>query len=257
MEADMRERLQKIIAASGLCSRRDAERLITAGRVRVNGEPAALGQAADAGRDRITLDDRPLRGSARRTYIMLNKPRAYLSSVSDDRGRRTVSELTADAGARLYPVGRLDYNSEGLLIMTNDGAFAQLLTHPSHEIGKVYELRVRGGDIPRALAVLRAPLEIDGYRTRPAKARLLSRTEDGARLSVTIYEGRNRQIRKMCAQAGLTVLRLRRVAEGSLALGALPSGKWRYLEPAEIDSLQKCAKKPGSFPAEAAEMREF
>jgi 23S rRNA pseudouridine2605 synthase len=239
----MQERLQKLIAAAGVCSRRAAEKLIEAGRVRVNGRIAALGESADTETDDITIDNKPLPGSGERTYIMLNKPRGYLSSVSDDRGRRTVAELTADAGVRLYPVGRLDYDSEGLLLMTNDGAFTHLLTHPSHEIAKVYELRVRGEGLERALELLASPLLIDGYRIRPAQVRLLRETADGALLSVTIFEGRNRQLRRMCELVGLEVLRLKRVAEGGLRLGVLPTGKWRRLEAEEIENLQKSAGK--------------
>lgn len=239
----MQERLQKIIASAGVCSRRAAEKLIEAGRVRVNGTLAVLGESADAETDDITIDNKPLPGNGERTYIMLNKPRGYLSSLSDDRGRRTVAELTADAGIRLYPVGRLDYDSEGLLLMTDDGAFTHLLTHPSHEVAKVYELRVRGEALEQALDVLASPLVIDGYQIRPARVRLLRETADGALLSVTIFEGRNRQLRRMCEQAGLEVLRLKRVAEGSLKLGTLPAGKWRRLEPKEIENLQKSAGK--------------
>ncbi len=239
----MQERLQKLISAAGICSRRAAEKLIEAGRVRVNGRIASLGESADTETDDITIDNKPLPGNGERTYIMLNKPRGYLSSVTDDRGRRTVAELTADVGVRLYPVGRLDYDSEGLLLMTDDGIFTHLLTHPSHEIAKVYELRVRGDGLDQALEVLASPLIIDGYRIRPAQVRLLRETANGALLSVTIFEGRNRQLRRMCELAGLKVLRLKRVAEGSLRLGALPTGKWRRLDPEEIENLQKSAGK--------------
>jgi len=242
----MEQRLQKIIASSGFCSRRAAEKLIEEGRVRVNGRTAVLGESADDAADAITIDNKPLSMSGQRTYILLNKPRGYLSSMSDDRGRRTVAELTADVGARVYPVGRLDYDSEGLLIMTDDGEFAHMLMHPSHEISKTYEARVRGSNILQALEILRAPMTIDGYALRPAVLKLLRQGEDEALLSVTIGEGRNRQIRKMCEQAGLKVVRLRRVSEGSLKLGALPTGKWRHLERDEIENLQKCGAKTDS-----------
>ena len=239
----MEQRLQKIIASSGFCSRRAAEKLIEEGRARINGRTATLGESADHARDVITIDDKPLSKSGQRTYILLNKPRGYLSSMSDDRGRRTVAELTTDAGARVYPVGRLDYDSEGLLIMTDDGEFAHMLMHPSHEIRKTYEARVRGSNILQALETLRAPMTIDGYEIRPAEVKLLKQGEGEAVLSVTIGEGRNRQIRKMCEQAGLNVVRLRRVSEGSLKLGVLPTGKWRNLERDEIENLQKCGEK--------------
>ena len=238
----MEQRLQKIIASRGICSRRAAEKLIEDGKVSVNGKPAVLGDTADDELDTITVDNSPLPKYGQRTYIMLNKPRGYLSSMSDDRGRRTVADLTNDVGVRVYPVGRLDFDSEGLLIMTDDGELANTLMHPSHGIKKKYELRVRGTVSDTALEILRSPLEIDGYRIKPAEVKMLIQETDAALLLVTISEGRNRQIRKMCQQAGLTVLRLKRVEEGSLALGKLPPGKWRHLNASEIDNLQKSTK---------------
>lgn len=237
----MEQRLQKIIATSGFCSRRAAEKLIEEGRVSVNGKTASLGESADDTIDNITIDNTPLPKNEQRTYIMLNKPRGILSSMSDDRGRRTVAELTANVGVRVYPVGRLDYDSEGLLIMTDDGALAHKLMHPSHEIGKTYELRAQGGDLAHALEIMRSPLDIDGYTINPAELKLLNQSENDVLLSITITEGRNRQIRKMCEQAGLKVIRLKRVAEGNLKLGRLPVGEWRYLDSEEIENLQKCA----------------
>ena len=239
----MQQRIQKIIASSGFCSRRAAEKLIEEGRVSVNGLTAILGNLADDTKDVIKIDSNPLPINGQRTYIMLNKPRGYISTMSDDRGRKTVAELTSDVDARVYPVGRLDYDSEGLLIMTDDGEFAHELMHPSHEIKKTYEVRVQGGDVDGALPVLRSSLVIDGYKTRPAEASLLKRTEDGALISITISEGRNRQVRKMCDMAGLKVLRLRRVSEGSLKLGKLPVGQWRHLDLTEIENLQNSSKK--------------
>ena len=239
----MEQRIQKIIASSGVCSRRAAEKLIEEGRVTVNGTAASLGGLADDKADDIRIDKKPLPSSGQRTYIMLNKPRGCLSSMSDDRGRKTVADLTADAGARVYPVGRLDYDSEGLLIMTDDGAFAHMLMHPSHEIKKTYEARVCGNSIEKALDVLRSPLVIDGCEIRPAEIRLINKGENDALISITISEGRNRQIRKMCETAELRVLRLKRVSEGSLRLGSLPQGSWRRLEAAEIENLQKCGEK--------------
>lgn len=245
----MEQRVQKLIANSGFCSRRAAEKLIEEGRVSVNGKTAAIGDTADDTADKITIDNNPLTKNEQRTYIMLNKPRGCLSTMSDDRGRRTVAELTANVGVRVYPVGRLDYDSEGLLIMTDDGELAHMLMHPSHEIGKTYELRAQGTDIPHALEIMRSPLEIDGYRINPAEVKLLNQSENDILLSITITEGRNRQIRKMCLQAGLTAIRLKRVAEGNLKLGKLPAGEWRYLDSAEIDNLHKCAGN-ASFRAE-------
>jgi len=242
----MEQRLQKIIASSGLCSRRAAEKLIEEGKVTVNGITASLGESADDAVDEIRVDNTPLSKNEQRTYIMLNKPRGCLSSMSDDRGRRTVAEMTANVGVRVYPVGRLDYDSEGLLIMTDDGELAHMLMHPSHEIGKTYELRAQGGDMAHALEILCCPLDIDGYTINPAEVKLLNQSENDALLSITIKEGRNRQIRKMCLQAGLKVIRLKRVAEGNLKLGKLPTGEWRHLDTAEIENLQKCAEKTSS-----------
>lgn len=238
----MQMRLQKLIAAAGYCSRRAAERLIEEGRVSVNGARAALGQSADDSRDEIIIDNVPLRFAAERTYIMLNKPRGYVTTMSDERGRKTVAELTADIGVRVFPVGRLDLNSEGLIIMTDDGELANRLMHPKNDVEKIYHVRTRGGDLNRAISLLSAPMEIDGRPIKPAKIKLLDSSPDGALISVAITEGRNRQVRKMCEKAGLDVLRLKRVAEGGISLGSLPSGKWRFLNAKEIANLQKHTK---------------
>lgn len=235
----MKERIQKILAQAGLCSRRAAEELLRDGRVTVNGRPAGLGDSADPARDRLAVDGRPVRAAEEKVYLMLNKPRGFVSTMKDERGRRTVAQLTQGAGARVYPVGRLDYDSEGLLIMTNDGDLTLRLTHPSHEAGKTYRVSVRG-DLAR-LPALSEPMVIDGYTIRPAEVHVLSRTEDGAaKLEITIHEGRNRQIRKMCAQCGLEVRRLKRVAVGKIGLDpALAPGKWRRLTPDEIAYLKE------------------
>lgn len=229
----MAERLQKLISAAGIASRRAAEALIAAGRVTVNGETASLGASADRERDTVCVDGVPLRFAAARTYIMLHKPRGYVTTLSDERGRPTVAELVRDAGARLYPVGRLDMDSEGLLLLTDDGAFANALAHPSHEVDKVYRVTV-SGDVAAALPRLRAMREIDGKPIRAPRAEL---SPDGT-LTVTIHEGKNRQVRRMCAAAGLSVRRLVRVAEGALALGDLPVGTWRYLTADEVNSVK-------------------
>lgn len=230
----MIERLQKIIAAAGLASRRAAEELITAGRVRINGQVATLGMSADADADEITVDGAPIRAGKSRSYIMLNKPRGYVTTMSDERGRRTVAELVQTAGVRLYPVGRLDMWSEGLLIMTDDGEAANRLMHPSHNVKKTYHAYVTGEDITASVRDLRRPMDIDGYTVRPAEASVLTRDGQNAVLEVKISEGRNRQVRKMCALCGLNVGRLVRVAEGELRLGELQSGKWRRLTTEEI-----------------------
>ena len=233
----MQERLQKIISRAGAASRRAAEKLIEQGRVTVNGLPAALGQSADPERDVVAIDGRPLSISAERTYIMLNKPRGYVTTLSDEKGRKDVSMLVCGAGVRLYPVGRLDMYSEGLLLMTDDGDTAYKLTHPSHSIEKTYHLWVRGDDIETSVAAMGKSMDIDGYRIAPAAVRRLGRDGDYEKLAVTIHEGRNRQIRKMCEKCSLRLFRLLRVAEGELKLGSLESGKWRFLTKAELEYL--------------------
>ena len=234
----MKQRLQKILAAAGLCSRRAAEAYINAGRVAVNGKTAGLGDSADPDVDVVTLDGKPVpSGEKNFLYIMLHKPVGYVSTMSDERGRRTVRDLTADVGERVYPVGRLDLNSSGLLLMTNDGELAHKLMHPSYEIEKTYLVGVRG-NAAQALSVLRAPMELDGVKLSPAKVNLVKTTPEGAVLRFVIHEGRNRQVRRMCEKAELGVSWLRRVAEGKLLLGNLEKGTWRYLTDAEVAYLK-------------------
>ncbi len=234
----MREKLQKIISAAGLMSRRAAEAAITEGRVLVNGEAAHLGDRANAEKDRISVDGQLLPIDGKKLYIVLNKPRGYVTTMHDEKDRHSVSELVADLGARVYPVGRLDINSEGLLIMTNDGDFANRLMHPSHEVEKTYRTWVQGDELGESVERLRRPMELDGYRIRPAKVEIETRTDKRATLRITIHEGRNRQIRRMCQLAGLDVLRLCRVREGAVSLGNLPTGKWRYLTEAELRQME-------------------
>ena len=238
MKFIMAERLQKIIAAAGMMSRRTAEEYISAGRVTVNGRPAALGDKADAEQDRILVDGKELPSTGNKVYIMLNKPKGYVSTLKDEKGRKNVSQLVQELGLRVYPVGRLDLNSEGLLLMTNDGDFANKMMHPSHEVTKTYHTWVLGNNIPQALERLRQPMDLDGYTTRPARAEALKLFPGGALLSIIIHEGRNRQVRKMCDIAGLKVTRLKRVAEGELELGELAPGQWRYLRPDELERLR-------------------
>ena len=235
----MKERLQKIISASGLMSRRAAEELIAAGKVSVNGVTAALGDKAESGVDKILVDGKALPSVGEKLYIMLNKPRGYVTTLSDEKGRKNVTELIKELGTRLYPVGRLDMYSEGLLLMTNDGDFANLLMHPSHEIDKCYHTWVKGEDMGWAVELLRCPMEIDGYVTSPAEVDILELKGEEALLAITIHEGRNRQVRKMCEAAGLKVTRLMRVSEGGVELGTLKSGKWRRLTEEELDMLRK------------------
>lgn len=233
----MKERLQKLIASAGLCARRTAEDWIAAGRVCVNGAVASLGDRADLETDTVTVDGAPLPGKPGAVYLMLNKPRGYVTTLSDEYGRRTAAELVADCGVRVYPVGRLDRDSEGLLLFTNDGELAQRLLHPRHQVDKVYLVTVRG-DIRGAAERLMAITELDGEPIAPAQAAEVARHEGQAVLRVTIHQGKNRQVRRMCAQIGLHVVRLQRIQEDSLLLGDLPAGKWRYLTDQELQGLR-------------------
>lgn len=230
----MDQRLQKILSAGGVCSRRKAEEYLREGRVTVNGVPAALGDKADPETDTIALDGVPVGRTETRTLLMLYKPRGVVTTLADEKGRRTVADLVKDCGARVWPVGRLDLDSEGLLILTNDGAVANCLMHPSHNIAKTYEVDVSGADPAEAAEIIRSITELEGYAVRPAEVTVLP----GRRLSVTIHEGRNRQVRKLCELAGLRVHRLVRVSEGELRLGNLPPRAWRCLTAEEIAYLR-------------------
>ena len=234
----MTERLQKILSARGVCSRRKAEEYILAGRVTCNGRVCTLGESADPDTDEILLDGKPLPSGGKTVYIMLHKPRGFVTTLSDEKGRRNAAQLVADCGERVYPVGRLDMDSEGLLLFTNDGAFANTMMHPKHEVDKTYEAWVTGFSM-EALEKLKQPIVLDGYTIKKPAVTLKKANGDQALVTVTIHEGRNRQVRRMCAAAGLHVTRLRRVAEGALILGDLPKGKWRYLTEEEIRTLTK------------------
>ena len=233
----MRERLQKLIARAGVCSRRSAELLLTAGRVTVNGVAAHLGDKADADTDVIAIDGTAIAFAEPAVYLMLNKPRGYVTTLSDELGRATAAELVADCGTRVFPVGRLDKDSEGLLLFTNDGALMQAMTHPSHQVDKTYEVTVTG-QLEGAADRLSAVTELDGEPIMPAQVEIMERRKGQALLRVTIHQGKNRQIRRMCAQVGLQVTRLRRVSEDALALGQLKPGQWRYLTDAEVAALK-------------------
>jgi len=238
----MPERLQKILSAYGVASRREAERLIREGRVFVNGAKAEIGHSADPEQDEITVDGNTLASKDAHVYIMLNKPRGYITTASDDRGRKTVMELVSDLGVNVYPAGRLDMESEGLLLLTNDGLFANAVTHPSFNKVKTYEVRVRG-DIDRALGWLRGPIVIDAHEVKARSVNVIKKLPGGGILSMSINEGRNRQIRKMCAECGLEVSSLVRVSIGKLELGSLPSGKWRRLSESELKSIYSLNRK--------------
>ena len=234
----MVERLQKIISARGIASRRKAEEMILAGRVTCNGRACLLGESADPDVDMILVDGKPIPSQKKYMYLMLNKPRGFVTTLSDEKGRKNAAQLVADCGERVYPVGRLDMDSEGLLLFTNDGEFANMLMHPKHEVDKVYLVDV-SGYTKDALERLKQPIMLDGYQIRKPDASLVRVSGEKARLRVTIHEGRNRQVRRMCAMAGMQVLRLIRVAEGPLELGQLPKGKWRFLSEEEIAKLKE------------------
>lgn len=233
----MEDRLQKLLSAAGVCSRRRAEEYITAGRVTVNGRPASLGDRADPDRDEIALDGQPVVRSQTRTVLMLYKPRGVVTTLSDEKGRRTVADLVKGCPARVWPVGRLDLDSEGLLLLTDDGDLTNALIHPRHEVEKEYLVWVTGCTEP-GLGALARPMKLDGQALRPAQVAVLRREGERTVLSVVIHEGKNRQIRRMCARCDLKVKRLRRVREHTLELGDLPVGKWRYLTEAEVAALK-------------------
>lgn len=237
----MRERLQKILSARGVASRRKAEELLRQGHVTVNGIVAALGDTADGEADSILVDGKPLPPGQSFVYILLNKPRGFVTTLSDEKGRPNAAQLVADCGVRVYPVGRLDMDSEGLLLFTNDGSLANALMHPRLEVKKSYLTWVTGYR-PGGEVALGRPVTLDGYTIRPPKVRLLRAEGTRAKFLVTIHEGRNRQVRRMCELAGMQVTKLRRVKEGTLELGDLPCGKWRYLTEPEVAALREHTK---------------
>lgn len=227
-------RLQKYLSLSGVCSRRRAEELILSGRVTVNGETARLGQSVDGSADVVCVDGRVVLPAAEHTYIMLHKPRGCVTTLYDPEGRPTVAELVADAGVRLFPVGRLDYLSEGLLILTDDGEAANRLAHPSHGVKKTYRVRVRGEDPEGSVQKLTRPVRYKDVDYRGADVEIIRASGHRATADITVSDGKNREIRNMCAAVGLTVERLLRIRQGELELGDLPAGRWRYLRPEEI-----------------------
>ena len=233
----MKERLQKILSARGVASRRKAEEMIQNGLVTVNGIVAALGESADPDVDEILVEGRELPSLGDYVYILLNKPRGFVTTLSDEKGRPNAAQLVADCGVRVYPIGRLDMDSEGLLLFTNDGEFANALMHPKHEVKKTYAVWT-AGYVPGAEARLSKPITLDGYTIRKPEVKLIKAEGDRARFLVTIHEGRNRQVRRMCEAAGMHCTRLRRIKEGRLALGDLPPGKWRYLTAEEVALLK-------------------
>lgn len=234
-------RLQKFMAECGVASRRASEVIIEEGRVTVNGEKTTeLGTKVDPDFDTVCVDGTAIRQEKKKYYIMLHKPQGYITSASDQFGRKTVLDLVSrDISERLYPVGRLDYDTEGLLFLTNDGDFAQKLTHPSKETEKTYVAVVGGTVLLRDAQKLERGVVIDGKKTAPAKVSLSHKPDNTTEITITIHEGRNRQVRKMCSAIGFEVLYLKRIAVGDIILGNLPLGKWRHLNPVEINKLLK------------------
>lgn len=242
----MKERVQKVMAARGLCSRRAAEAMIRAGRVRVNGRPVGIGDSMDPLKDDLSVDGETVKSDkhAAKLYLMLNKPRGYLTTAKDERGRKTVMELLEGIDERVYPVGRLDKDSEGLLLLTNDGDFANKITHPGSGVAKLYRATVRPRASERQIEKLASGVTLDdGSRTMPASVRVVAEDEARSVLEISIREGKNRQIRRMCDAVGLSVARLRRNAVGPLKLGMLKPGAWRELTPMEVRALKASAAK--------------
>lgn len=234
---DDRIRLQKYLSMCAVASRRKAEELIAQGKVKVNGRVAQIGDKISPKHDTVTVSGRKIVGSRKHYYIMLHKPRGYITTMDDEMGRKCVAELVRDVGARVYPVGRLDKDSEGLLLMTNDGEFANHMTHPSKHIPKTYRVTVRPDVTEDMLTAFATGMEIDGRITAPADAHIIEKQDNRVVMEIVLYEGRNRQIRKMCESLGLEVARLKRTSMGSLKLGMLPPGKWRELKEDEVHKL--------------------
>ena len=238
-EKDVSMRLQKYLAVAGIASRRSCEQLILTGRVQVNGQTITqLGTKVVAGKDQVFLDGKEVFSHEEKRYILLYKPIGYLSTVSDDRGRKTVLDLLQGIGERVYPVGRLDYDTEGLLLLTNDGELTNLLIHPSHEIKKTYLATVQGTPAAEALSQMAKGIQLEDGMTAPAKIRLLKSKGNRSLLEITIHEGRNRQVRRMCAAIGHPVVALKRIRIGGLTLGDLAPGQWRFLSMKEVLTLR-------------------
>lgn len=234
---DDRIRLQKYLSMCAVASRRKAEELIAQGKVKVNGKVAEIGDKVSPRHDTVTVSGRKIVANKKHYYIMLHKPRGFITTMDDEMGRKCVAELVSDVGARVYPIGRLDKDSEGLLLMTNDGEFANHMTHPSKHIPKTYRVTVRPDVTEEMLTAFTAGMEIDGRITAPADAHIIEKQDNRVVLEIVLYEGRNRQIRKMCETLGLEVARLKRTSIGSLKLGMLHPGKWRELTEDEVHKL--------------------
>lgn len=240
------ERIQKVMAEQGLCSRRAAEQIILEGRVKINGHPARLGDKMDVNRDTMMIDGERIRLVKKQEYhyLMLHKPRGFVTTTSDERGRKTVMDLLADYPVRVFPVGRLDKDSEGLLLLTNDGAFANLMMHPSHGVSKLYRVTVHPrADEGQVVALSKGVTLDDGTTTQPAVVNVVVDEPGRTVLEMTIKEGKNRQIRRMCEAVGLEVVRLRRSAMGAVKLGMLQPGQYRELSKSEVAALRAAAQK--------------
>lgn len=235
--ADNSLRLQKYLADCGVASRRKSEELIEQGKVKVNGKVAQIGDKVNPKKDDITVSGKKIVKNKNYTYIMLHKPRGFITTMNDEMGRKCVAELVKDVGARVYPVGRLDRESEGLLLMTDDGEFANAMTHPTKHVPKTYRVTVRPSITEDQITALTTGIVIEDRMTAPAEVRVLTKEEGRVVLEIVLYEGRNRQIRKMCEALGLEVARLKRTAVGSIKLGMLPQGKWRELKEDEVHKL--------------------
>lgn len=242
--AQVSVRLQKYLSECGVASRRKSEELIAAGKVKVNGRIAQIGDKIDPVRDTVTVFGKRVQRTNQLIYILLHKPRGFVTTLSDERGRKCVIDLLGDVQQRVYPIGRLDKDSEGLLLLTNDGEFANLMMHPSHHIPKHYRVTIRPSITDDQIAQMTEGMVIDGRKTAPAKVRILEKQENRVVLEIILYEGRNRQIRKMCEQLELDVARLKRTAMGPVRLGMLPQGQWRELTAEEVEKLRNQASKP-------------
>ncbi len=249
-------RIQKLLADRGVASRRKAEELIEQGVVRVNGHPVRLGDKADDRKDIITVRGKRVAAAEAPVYLMLHKPRGYVTTMSDEKGRKCVADLVRDVGVRVYPVGRLDRDSEGLLLLTNDGDFSNAMMHPAAHVPKRYRVTLRSEVTAEHTVRLKEGILLDGKRTLPAEVLVVSQQEASAQLpprtvmEITIYEGRNRQIRRMCEALDLDVIRLKRVAFGGIKLGMLAAGKWRHLDPREVRTLVQASKVEKKIAAE-------
>lgn len=240
---DNRIRLQKFLSESGVASRRKAEEMIEAGRIRVNGRVARLGDKVDPVRDKVTVSGKRVVSQKEKVYIMLHKPRGFVTTMNDEQDRKCVAELVEDVGVRVFPVGRLDRNSEGLLIMTNDGEFSNKLTHPSSYVNKTYRVTVKGSVSDEKVDKLATGIMLDGRPTAPCDVHVIDRKTDRTVLIFVIHEGRNRQIRRMCEEVGLEVIRLKRTEIAGVKLGMLPQGKWRPLNEKEMRHLTNVSQK--------------